>query len=756
MPLDTGLSITPGRVVGQPIDRRDGRLKVTGRARYAAEFDIDNLAHAVLVQSTIASGEIIGFDLSKAQALPGVLTIMTPDNAPRLPQAGPGQSETTGPLVAKPLLQDKLVYYNGQHIALAVADTLERAQQAAALVRVQYREAEAQIRMQDALGSAYPPKNFRNGTRPSDSRRGDPEAALASAPVKIDATYTTPVEHHNPMEPHATIALWEGDGDNKRLTVYSATQGISNTRDALAKLFGLKPEQVRAICPFVGGGFGCKGNTWPHVALAAVAASVVGRPVKLVLDRKQMFTSNGYRPRTIQRLRLGADSEGRLLALTHDGLTSMSHPALGEFSEPVGLQSEMLYSSANNAVTHRLVPLNAPLPTYMRAPGEASGSFALESAMDELAAALKMDPLELRLRNYAETDPHEDKPFSSKALRQCYADGAEAFGWARRPVEAGSMRDGSALIGWGMATATYPTNRSEAGARIVFDSDGTVAVQSGTQDLGTGTYTVMAQLATDALKLPLHRVRFELGDSDFPKAPVSGGSQSAASVGSAVLAVVESAKQRLFEMALAAKRSPVAGASVDDLELSDGFVRLRSAPHRQIAVPALLARNRLERLVVEGDAKPGDEKKRYSMHSFGAQFAEVRVDPELAQIRVTRFVGAYAAGRILNMKTARSQALGGITMGIGMALMEATHIDPNTGRVVNSNVSEYVMPVNADIPDLTTIFVEEQDRMINPAGVKGLGELPIVGAAAAVANAVWHATGIRVRDLPITAEKILV
>ena len=610
--------------------------------------------------------------------------------------------------------------------------------------------------MQDALGSAYPPKNFRNGARPPDSRRGDPEAALASAPVKIDATYTTPVEHHNPMEPHATIALWEGDGDNKRLTVYSATQGISNTRDALAKLFGLKPEQVRAICPFVGGGFGCKGNTWPHVALAAVAASVVGRPVKLVLDRRQMFTSNGYRPRTIQRLRLGADSEGRLLALTHDGLTSMSHPALGEFSEPVGLQSEMLYSSANNAVTHRLVPLNAPLPTYMRAPGEASGSFALESAMDELAAALKMDPLELRLRNYAETDPHEDKPFSSKALRQCYADGAEAFGWARRPVEAGSMRDGSALIGWGMATATYPMNRSEAGARIVFDSDGTVAVQSGTQDLGTGTYTVMAQLATDALKLPLHRVRFELGDSDFPKAPVSGGSQSAASVGSAVLAVVESAKQRLFEMALAAKRSPVAGASVDDLELSDGFVRLRSAPHRQIAVPALLARNRLERLVVEGDAKPGDEKKRYSMHSFGAQFAEVRVDPELAQIRVTRFVGAYAAGRILNMKTARSQALGGITMGIGMALMEATHIDPNTGRVVNSNVSEYVMPVNADIPDLTTIFVEEQDRMINPAGVKGLGELPIVGAAAAVANAVWHATGIRVRDLPITPEKILV
>ena len=756
MPLDTGIPVNGRSIVGQPIDRRDGRLKVTGRARYAAEFDIDNLAYAVLVQSTIASGEIAGFDLSEAQAVPGVLTIMTPGNAPRLPEVAPGQSETTGPLVSKPLLQDKLVYYNGQHIALAVADTLERAQEAAALVRVEYREAEAQIRMQDALGSAYPPQHFRNGARPPDSRRGDPEAALAAAPVKIDATYTTPVEHHNPMEPHATIALWEGDGDDKRLTVYTATQGISNTSNALAKLFGLKPEQVRAICPFVGGGFGCKGNTWSHVALAAMAAAVVGRPVKLVLERKQMFTSNGYRPRTIQRLRLGADSEGRLLALTHDGLTSMSHPALGEFSEPVGLASEMLYESASNAVTHRLVPLNMPLPTYMRAPGESSGSFALESAMDELAAALKMDPLELRLRNYAETDPHEDKPFSSKSLRQCYTDAAEAFGWGRRALEPGSMRDGAVLIGWGMATATYPMNRSEPGARILFDNDGTVIVQSGTQDLGTGTYTVMAQLAADALKMPLYRVRFELGDSDFPKAPVSGGSQSAASVGSAVLAAAENAKQRLFELALAGNRSPLAGAAPDDLEFTDGFVRLRSAPHRQLAVPALLARNRLERLVVEADAKPADEKKRYSMHSFGAQFAEVRVDPDLAQIRVRRFVGAYAAGRILNMKTARSQAIGGVTMGIGMALMEATHIDPNTGRVVNPNVSEYVMPVNADIPDITTIFVEEQDRMINPAGVKGIGELPIVGAAAAVANAVWHATGIRVRDLPITPEKILV
>ena len=750
MPLDTGFPI-PGRaIVGQPVDRRDGRLKVMGRARYAAEFDIDNLAHAVLVQSTIASGEIAGFDLAAAQAAPGVLTILTPDNAPRL-----AQSETSGGMIAKPLLQDRLVYYNGQHIAVVVADTLERAQHAAELVRVSYREAEAQTRMEDALGAAYPPRHFRNGQRPPDSRRGDPEAAFAVAPVQLDAIYTTPVEHHNLMEPHATIALWEGDGDNQRLTVYTATQAISGAQEALAKLFGIKPEQVRTICPFVGGGFGSKGSTWPHTTQAAMAARVVGRPVKLVLSRAQMFTSNGYRPRTIQHLRLGADEAGRLAALMHDGVTSMSQPAIGEFAEPVGLASEMLYACPNAAVTHRLTALNAPLPTYMRAPGEASGSFALESAIDELAVMANLDPVEFRLRNYAETDPHEDKPFSSKSLRQCYADGAAAFGWGRRSPEPRSMRDGAVLIGWGMASATYPMNRSPAGARLVFAADGTVAVQSGTQDLGTGTYTTMAQLAADALKMPLHRVRFELGDSNFPKAPVSGGSQSSASVGSAVLAAVEAAKQRLFEMALAAERSPVAGATAEELEFADGFVRLRAAPHRQLGIPALLARQRLDQLTVNAEAKPGDEKKRFSMHSFGAQFAEVRVDPDLGEIRVSRYVGAYAAGRILNIKTARSQAIGGITMGIGMALMEGTRIDPGNGRVVYPNISEYVMPVHADIPDITTIFVEEQDRLINPAGVKGLGELPIVGAAAAIANAVYHATGIRVRDLPITAEKIL-
>jgi xanthine dehydrogenase YagR molybdenum-binding subunit len=740
-------------VTGLPIDRRDGRLKVTGRAKYAAEFDIDNVAHAVLVQSTISSGTIAGFDLAAAQAVPGVLSILTPGTAPRLPQASSsGQNQARGNIVAIPLLQDDKVYYNGQHVAVVVADTLERAQYAASLVKIAYHEDEAAIRIAEALDQAYPPKHFRNGARPPDSSRGDLDAAWEAAPIRLDVTYRTPVEHHNPMEPHATIALWEGE----RLTVYSATQGIDASQHTLSVLFGIGPEQVRVICPFVGGGFGCKGVTWPHVALTAMAARQVGRPVKLVLTRAQMYTSNGYRPQTIQHLRVAAAANGRLMALRHDGLSEMSVSAIGEFAEPVGLATEMLYACPNVAVTHRLVPLNMPLPTFMRAPGEASGSFALESAIDELAAAVKLDPVAIRLVNYAETDPHEGKPFSSKSLRQCYAAGAEAFGWAGRDPQPGSMRDGDTLIGWGMATATYPMNRSKANARVVFALDGTVLVQSATQDIGTGTYTVMAQLAADALRMPIHRVRFELGDSLYPSAPVSGGSQTAASVGPAVLAAVDAARQKLFAMTLADKRAPFAGLGASDLALADGFVMARAAPQLRVSVPALLARNGLDRLQVAGSAAPGDEKQHFSMHSFGAQFVEVRIDSVLREIRVSRHVGAFAAGRILNAKTARSQALGGIVFGIGMALLEQTNLDPNIGRVTNPNVAEYLMPVNADVPDIRTIFIEEEDPIVNPVGVKGLGELPIVGVAAAIANAVYHAIGVRVRDLPIRIDKILV
>ena len=730
-------------IVGQPVDRRDGRMKVTGRARYAAEFPVQGLVHAVLVQSTIAAGTIVAFDITAAKSQPGVLAIITPDGAERLQLKKASQQ-----MVTAPLLQDKEIVYNGQHVAIVVADTLDCALDAAARVRVQYRQGEAVTIMDQALGQATVPKHFRNGERSPDSRRGDPDAAFAAAPVKIDVTYTTPVEHHNPMEPHATIAAWQGD----RLTVWTATQGISGAQTTLATLFGVEPANVRVISPYVGGGFGCKGNTWPPATLAAMAARAVGRPVKLVLTRAQMYTSNGYRPRTIQKLKLGADHDGKLLAMRHDGFSQMSQPVLGEFVEPVALATEMLYACPNVAVSHRIVPVNQGLPTYMRAPGEASGVFALESAMDELAAALKMDPIAVRLANYTEVDPHEDKPFSSKKLRECYEQGAAAFEWSRRTPEPRSMRDGHWLVGLGMATATYPNNRRAASARVRLGADGVAVVQSGTQDIGTGTYTVMAQVAADELRLPLSRVRFELGDTRYPKAPVSGGSSTVPSVSPAVQAACAALRARVFDMAIADARTGWQGVAHSDLRFENGAV---IGPDRRITLPELLAHQNLGFVEAEAESKPGDEKKEHSLHAFGAQFAEVRVDPDTGEIRVSRYVGAFDGGRILNAKTARSQLIGGITYGIGMALFEKTEVDAETGRIVNANIAEYLVPVNADVPAIETILVANDDRVGNPVGVKGLGELPMVGAAAAVANAVWHATGIRVRDLPIRIEDVL-
>jgi xanthine dehydrogenase YagR molybdenum-binding subunit len=730
--------------IGQPIDRVDGHLKVTGRAKYAAEFVLpQHVAHAMLVQSTIGAGEIIGFDLDAAKAMPGVLAIITPENAAKLATKG-GAQQT----IRAPLLQDMRVLYNGQHVAVVVADGLDRAAAAAAAVHVRYRHEEPVTSMDAVLDQAYVPKSFRNGERPPDSKRGDPDSAFATGAIKLEATYTTPIEHHNPMEPHATIAHWDGD----RLTVWTATQGISGAQQSLAALFGIDPGNVRVICPYLGGGFGCKGNTWPPAVLAAMAARIVGRPVKLAVTRAQMFTSNGYRPRTIQKMQFAVDPRGTLLSMRHDGYTQMSQPALGEFAEPVGLATEMLYACSNVAVTHRLVATNASLPTYMRAPGLASGNFALESAMDELAVALKMDPVEFRLRNYTEQDPHENKPYASKALRECYRQGAEMFGWSRRSPEPRSTRDGNVLVGWGMATSTYPTHRMPASAHVRIGANGAALVQVGTQDIGTGTYTVMSQIAADALGLPVGRVQFELGDSSFPHAPVSGGSMTVASVGPAVLAACQAVRDKLFELARSDPRWGWQNTTADALRLQDGVV---TGPDGRASVAELLGRNGMQFVAADSSAKVGEEHDRYAMHAFGAQFVEVRFDPDLGALRVSRLVGAFDAGRVMNAKTARSQLIGGIVYGLGMALFEETHVDAETGRIVNANVAEYLMPVHADVPDIQTIVVANDERNSNPLGAKGIGELPMVGVAAAVANAVFHATGVRVRDLPIRIEHLV-
>jgi len=622
--------------IGQSIDRVDGRLKVLGQATYAAEFEVPGMAHAVLVQSTVAAGKITGFDTAKARTMPGVLAIITTEDADKLRVTGPAAQQS----VLFPLLQSNDVYYNGQHVAIVIAESVQQARAAAPHVGVRYQGEAAVTTMDGALDQAYVPKKFANGRAEPDSRTGDPDRAMAEAAVRIDETYETPIEHHNPMEPHATIASWSGD----RLTVWTATQGISGAQETLSGLFGLPKQNVTVVCPFVGGGFGCKGNTWPPVSLAAMAARRVNRPVKLEVTREQMFTSNGYRPRTIQRVRLGSDREGKLQAIRHDGLMQMSRPELGEFSEPVALVSRMLYACDNIATSHRLVSVNQGLPTYMRAPGEASGNFALESAMDELAVALNMDPVELRLRNHTDKDSTSGKPFASKGLRACYEQGAEAFGWRQRTATPGSMQDGRMLVGLGMATSTYPTNRMEASAMVRLMPDGTVLVRSGTQDLGTGTYTTMAQWAADVLGVAGERVKVELGDSRFPAAPVSGGSMTSASVLSAVHQAASQVRETLISMANPMGRE---ASSPDRWRLENSVVR---GPAGERRLADLMSAAGVPFIEATVHAKPDPDAKKYAAHAFGAQFCEVRVDPDLRTVNVSRWLGAFDCGRVINPK----------------------------------------------------------------------------------------------------------
>lgn len=728
-------------IVGKPLNRVDGHLKVTGGARYSAEFPVAKLVHGVTIQSTIASGKITQMDTRAAEQVPGILLVMTHLNAPKASGEAGGERKL-------PLLQDNTVRYSGQHIGVVVADTLEHAIQAAALVKIQYDEAKPALHLQENLDKAYVPQGKIPRNEPPDSAHGNVEQGLASAAVKVEQTYTTPIENHNPMEPHATTAVWQGD----RLLLYDATQGVFGAKKKVAAVLGIPLENVRTMSYFVGGGFGCKGSVWAHVVLAAMAARQVKRPVKLVLERTQMFGPVGFRPETLQQVALGATRDGKLIALRHAGTSITS--TFDEFIEPVAKTARMIYDCPHIETSHRLVRLNVGTPTYMRAPGEASGSFALESAMDELAYALAIDPIALRLQNYAEVDAEKKLPWSSKSLKECYRQGAERFGWSKRNPTPRSMRDGKTLIGWGMATATYPTNRSPASAIAQIMADGTAVVQSGSQDIGTGTYTVMMQVAADALGLPPEKVKFELGDTEMPETPVSGGSQTAASVGSAVHLAGNQARSKVLQLALADQASPLYGAATEDVIAQDGRLFLKEKSSQAETYSAILSRHGLKQVEARADAKPS-EKETHSMHSFGAQFAEVRVNPDSGEVRVSRWVGSFGVGRLLNAKTANSQLVGGIVYGIGMALMEHTVMDPNRGRVVNADLAEYHVPVNADVPEIDVIFVEEHDPHVNPLGVKGIGEIGITGAAAAIANAVYHATGKRIRELPITLDKVL-
>ncbi len=740
-------------VVGSPISRVDGPAKVRGEARYAAEFRPEGLAHAALVLSTIPAGRIRGIDTAAAEAASGVLAVITHRNAPRLPYAPMQKRPQVDPKAGAQLrvFQDDHVLFSGQPIGVVVAESQDQARAAAALVRVEYETQAAHTAFETGRGRPPAPPTQQGG-RPGDVQRGAADIAITGAAVQVDARYIQPREHHNAMELHATVAQWGGADGDETLTLWDKTQWVDNDRREIAQVFGLREKQIHVISPFVGGAFGSALRTWPHVTIAALAARVARRPVRLELTRRQQYTHTGFRPQTEQRVALGAQPDGDLVALVHEawGQTSVYE----EFAETTLDVPRQTYSCPNVRTRYRLVEMNTNTPCPMRAPGIATGVLAQEIAMDELAVALRMDPVELRLRNHADRDEHKDKPWSSKELRACYHTAAERFGWADRVAAPRSMRRDGQLVGFGMATALYPSHRAAAHAAVRMHRDGHVLLRAAASDMGPGTYTSMTQVAADTLGVAVERVRFELGDTDFPQAPVHGGSITMASVGTAVLAACQALQAKFADLAQAASEGPFQGAAPGEIDCRDNAL-VRRDTGASMDCPAFLAAHKLDWLDAEGASQPGSETQTHTSSAFGAVFVEVRVDPDLGTVRVPRIVGAYDVGRVVNPKIARSQCIGGMVGGVGMALMEAAEWDPRYGRVMNANLAEYLVPVCADIVQLEADFVPSDDTIFNPLGVKGLAEVAICGVAPAIANAVYHATGRRVREVPILPERLL-
>jgi xanthine dehydrogenase YagR molybdenum-binding subunit len=695
----------PPHSIGAPLDRIDGPRKVTGAAKYAYEYPVAGVTYVFPVQSTIARGRVVSIDGSAALALPGVLAVLSHENTPRL-----------APLDDQDLavFQSDAVAYRGQFVAAVVAETPEIARHATSHVAVRYEERPHDVELRADRGDLFRPEHVPNQVAAlyaADTSQGDVEAALSAAVVSLDQTYTTPAEHNNPLEPHASLAIWSDDG----VTVYDANQGSHVRRGDIARAFGLPPERVRVLAPYVGGGFGSRGFTHPQVILAIMAARVAQRPAKLALTRQQMFALAGYRTPTIQRVRLGAGRDGRLTAIAHDVVAQTN--ALCEMTEAAAVPTRMMYAATSRRTTHRLARLDLPNNSWMRAPGECPGMFALESAMDELAVACGLDPIELRIRNEPAVNPETSHPFSSRCLVACLREGARRFGWAQRDPRPRARHEGSWLIGTGVAASTYPVYQFPATALAQVDRAGRYHVRIDATDIGTGAWTALTQIAADALEVPTERVQLEIGDSALPQAFVAGGSSGTASWGVAIVNAAQKLRARLRD------------------------------EHRGV-VPA-------GGLEASGAFETNPEAQRFSMHAFGAQFAEVRVHADTGEVRVPRLLGVFAAGRIINPKTARSQFLGGMTWGLSMALHEASVLDPRFGDYVNHNFAEYHIATNADVGTIDVSWIDEEDPHVNPMGSKGIGEIGIVGTAAAVANAVYHATGIRVRDLPITLDKLL-
>jgi xanthine dehydrogenase YagR molybdenum-binding subunit len=734
--------------VGQPLSRADGRLKVTGGAAYTADSPIAELTYAAILHSTIANGRTVSIDTTAAEKAPGVLAVFTYENMPRMnPVPKPwshlhpfGQSYLP--------LQDDKIHYAGQPIALVVATTLAQAVYAGSLIRVEYQAQRPAVFGPGSGNDAVDPPQF---LWPVASSVGNADNGIAGAAIRIEQTYTTPDRHHNQMEPHVTTAVWDADGT---LTLYDTTQYVFGTKELVSIVLGIPSTKVNVVCPFIGGGFGGKGYVWPHTLIAALAARVLNRPVRLPLTRAQMYSMVGHQPATIQSITLGAADDGKLTGIRHESITPTS--VFDNYIEYAALCTRSLWAASEGISTnHKVVHVNRNTPTVMRAPHEALGHFALESAMDELAYASGVDPVALRLLNDTEIDPDSGRPFSTRAMRKCLTEGAARFGWEKRTPQPRSMRDGRYLIGQGVAGAIYTHWRWPAKARVTVNSDGSALVEAGMQDLGTGTYTVMQQVAADALGLAPEKVTVHLGDTRFPRSHGAIGSSTMSNAGAAVLLAAKAARDKAIALALSGRDAPFAGALADDVLVTDGTLAV-PPKNMHITYDELLARNGLSTIVADGDYDPIEEANGpKAIFSFAAVFAEVRVDPDLGLVRLNRFVGAYDAGRIINPKTARSQAIGGMIWGVGQALLEQSETDPVMGRFVNRNYSGYLVPTNADIPEVDVLFVGEFDEEGSPLGTKGMGELTAVPVAPAIANAVFHATGKRVRDLPITVEKLL-
>jgi xanthine dehydrogenase YagR molybdenum-binding subunit len=727
---------------GSSTSRVDGRAKVTGAAKYAADFNASGMAYGAVVESTIAKGRIARIIVSDALRVGGMIAVITHENRPRVAGTDKAWKDDVAPDDGSPFrpLYDDKILFNGQPIALVLAEEWEIARYAASLVRVEYETDAFATDLHSRRDQAFVVKK-------PDKRRGDAAKAFAAAYVRHEAEYFIPTEHHNPMELYATTAMWDGGG---KLTVYDKTQGVQNVQRYLCSAFAKRSDDIRVISAYVGGAFGSGLRPQYQVVLAVMGALKLERSVRLVLTRQQMY-GLGYRPATIERLALGAKKDGTLESISHEAIAVTSE--FEDFSRNDTGWSAQLYKSANASYTHRLARLSVPTSSDMRAPGAATGVYALESAMDELAIALKVDPVELRLRCYSERDQNEDIPYTSKQLRECYRQGAEAFGWNGRRPEPRAMRDGNNLVGWGMATGVWEALQMPVATRIVITANGHAEVSCAASDIGTGTYTIMAQVAADSLGLAIENVSIKLGDSTLPQAPVEGGSWMAASACHSVAATAVEVRKELLRLAKTIGKSPLAGAKLEDVMLADGKLVDRQQPDRAVSIADIMRHGTVDRIEKEKTNHFAEDNK-HARNTHSAVFAEVKIDEQLGVIRVTRVVSAVAAGRVLNTKTAHSQVMGSVVGGIGMALHEETVYDHSFGRIMNANIAEYHVPVNADIQDIEVIFVDEPDAIINPLGIKGLGEIGIVGVAAAIANAVYHATGVRVRDLPITLDKL--